>query len=127
MPSMVIITLVLATFAIYSVHMQEPPPSSDPNCNKMGDTSNVYTSCTFTCEGDEIIVLQSNEPCFLPGKKRFIRDNKEQRKYRKMRGWKVRAKIILSLQCKICESTDWDNANASRRKENDCYTWLHEF
>uniref|UniRef100_A0A224YP48 Mucin n=1 Tax=Rhipicephalus zambeziensis TaxID=60191 RepID=A0A224YP48_9ACAR len=69
MPSVVIFTLVLATSAICTVHMQGIPESSDPNCNKTGDANYVYTACTFTCEGDEIIVLQNNEKCYLPGGK----------------------------------------------------------
>uniref|UniRef100_A0A131YTJ6 Mucin n=1 Tax=Rhipicephalus appendiculatus TaxID=34631 RepID=A0A131YTJ6_RHIAP len=69
MPSAVIFTLVLATFAICTVNMQGDPESSDPNCNKTGDANNVYTACTFTCEGDEIIVLQNREKCYLPGGK----------------------------------------------------------
>ncbi|KAL1474284.1 hypothetical protein MTO96_021097 [Rhipicephalus appendiculatus] len=68
-PSVVIFTLVFTTFAICAVHMQGSPESSDPNCNKAGNTNYVYTACTFTCEGDEIIVLQNNEKCYPPGGK----------------------------------------------------------
>uniref|UniRef100_A0A6G5A3F8 Putative mucin n=1 Tax=Rhipicephalus microplus TaxID=6941 RepID=A0A6G5A3F8_RHIMP len=65
MRSVVILTFVFATFAICTVNLQGVPESSDPNCKKLEDANYVYSACTFICEGDEIIVLQKGEKCYL--------------------------------------------------------------
>uniref|UniRef100_A0A6G5A2W5 Putative mucin n=1 Tax=Rhipicephalus microplus TaxID=6941 RepID=A0A6G5A2W5_RHIMP len=69
MRSVVTVTFVFAAFAICTVNLQGVPESSDPNCKKLEDANYVYSACTFICEGDEIIVLQKGEKCYLQGGK----------------------------------------------------------
>nr|XP_054917732.1 probable GH family 25 lysozyme 3 isoform X2 [Dermacentor andersoni] len=38
---------------------------TNPDCNVTDGSVHVYSSCLFTCEGDEAFALNEREPCYL--------------------------------------------------------------
>ncbi|XP_065307127.1 uncharacterized protein [Dermacentor albipictus] len=45
---------------------ESPIKDSNPDCNVTDERSHMYLSCTYVCQGDEVIVAPDNSSCYMP-------------------------------------------------------------